>query len=309
MLTTRGIQPIRHILLSLFPVLHSPVPFSPPLFSFPYFPFSFLLSLFSLLHSLPFLPCSPDGVHSPRQASPSRARRVRRRILPTDDNSSSRGGYTRQWFRNLQDGLPHERPGADQSTSGSENHTRAGSEEVENGQSGPSALTAQRSGSDESVHSAKSGYDFEPFAVRAGLATWSPRLNSPGSLNSSLPSDSEEEEYDWASSSEASLEERHSLRGSSVSCYHGNSSTPAPAVWCLDCQEDLLVTGCSNGVVEVWNVEYPSRFPPLPSPSPSLFISPLPPSPSLLLPLLPLPLLPPLPPSPSRAYLGGYRLS
>lgn len=201
---------------------------------------------------MPFLfsrTSSPEGLHSPRQGGHSR-RRARRRILATDGGG---GGYTKRWFRSLGDGLAHERPGAEQSTSGSDKFTQIGSEEAENGIPPASGLAAHRSGSDESVYSAKSGFDFEPFALGAGLGTWSPRLNSPVSPDSSLPSDSEEGEFDWASSSEVSLEERNSLKSGSVSCYHGSTS-PAPAVWCMDCQEDLLVSGCSNGVVEVWTM-------------------------------------------------------
>lgn len=182
----------------------------------------------------------------PKQRKLSRPR-IRRKILPADD-----GDYTRQW---LDDGFPppprehNEFQSRDQSPD-PESFTQSVCVE-ENRVPTPNRLCNQRSCSVESVNSNKSaGYDFEPFANGAGLSTWSPRLNSRSSFTSSLPSDSDEDELGWVSSSEVSLEDRNSLKSGSVSCYHGNTR-PAPAVWCIDCQEDLLVAGCSDGTVEV----------------------------------------------------------
>ena len=100
----------------------------------------------------------------------------------------------------------------------------------------------------ESGGSPKStGYDFSKYANGADIPPWSPRVSSRGSFSSSWSS-ADGEDPGWMSSSEGSGDEQPFVQTSSC---HDNQSSGA-SVWCVDCKGDLLVTGCSDGTIEVW---------------------------------------------------------
>lgn len=90
------------------------------------------------------------------------------------------------------------------------------------------------------------GYDFSKYANGMDIPTWSPRVSSRGSFTSSWSS-TDEDETGWLSSSEGSCDEQARAQTDS---FHNNRATGA-SVWCVDCKGDLLVTGCSDGAIEV----------------------------------------------------------
>ena len=99
----------------------------------------------------------------------------------------------------------------------------------------------------ESGGSPKSaGYDFSKYTNGVDIPTWSPRVSSRGSFTSSWSS-ADGEDPGWLSSSEGSGDEQAYVQTDS---FHDDRS-PGASVWCVDCKDDLLVTGCSDGAIEV----------------------------------------------------------
>lgn len=93
------------------------------------------------------------------------------------------------------------------------------------------------------------GYDFSKYTNGMDIPTWSPRVSSRGSFTSSWSS-TDEEDAGWLSGSEESCDEQvYAQTGS----FHSNRATEA-SVWCVDCKGDLVVTGCSDGAIEIWSV-------------------------------------------------------
>lgn len=90
------------------------------------------------------------------------------------------------------------------------------------------------------------GYDFSKYTNGMDIPTWSPRVSSRGSFTSSWSS-TDEEDAGWLSSSEGSCDEQAYVQTDS---FRDNRATGA-SVWCVDCKGDLLVTGCSDGAIEV----------------------------------------------------------
>ena len=90
------------------------------------------------------------------------------------------------------------------------------------------------------------GYDFSKYTNGMDIPTWSPRVSSRGSFTSSWSS-TDEEDAGWLSSSEGSCDEQAYAQTDS---FHNNRATGA-SVWCVDCKGDFVVTGCSDGAVEV----------------------------------------------------------
>ena len=90
----------------------------------------------------------------------------------------------------------------------------------------------------------QSGYDFTGCAEEMSLVSRPSRVSSRGSFNSSWSSVGGDD-VGWSSSSEASDDE---LKIGHNICSHRNS---APAVWCVDCRDDIFVAGCGDGTVEV----------------------------------------------------------
>ena len=90
------------------------------------------------------------------------------------------------------------------------------------------------------------GYDFSKYTNGMDIPTWSPRMSSRGSFTSSWSS-TDEEDAGWLSGSEGSCDEQAYAQTDS---FHSNRDTEA-SVWCVDCKGDLLVTGCSDGAIEV----------------------------------------------------------
>lgn len=90
------------------------------------------------------------------------------------------------------------------------------------------------------------GYDFSKYTNGMDIPTWSPRVSSRGSFTSSWSS-TDEEDTGWLSGSEESCDEQAYAQTDS---FHSNRATEA-SVWCVDCKGDLVVTGCSDGAIEV----------------------------------------------------------
>lgn len=90
------------------------------------------------------------------------------------------------------------------------------------------------------------GYDFSKYANGVDIPTWSPRVSSRGSFTSSWSS-ADGEDVGWLSSSEGSGDEQAYVQTDSC---HDDRAVGA-SVWCVDCKGDLLVTGCSDGTIEV----------------------------------------------------------
>ena len=90
------------------------------------------------------------------------------------------------------------------------------------------------------------GYDFSKYTNGMDIPTWSPRVSSRGSFTSSWSS-TDEEDTGWLSSSEGSCDEQAYAQ---TDGFHRNRTTGA-SVWCVDCKGDFVVTGCSDGAVEV----------------------------------------------------------
>ncbi|KAL9968180.1 hypothetical protein ACROYT_G026523 [Oculina patagonica] len=93
------------------------------------------------------------------------------------------------------------------------------------------------------------GYDFSKYANGMDIPTWSPRVSSRGSFTSSWSS-ADGEDVGWLSSSEGSGDEQAYVQTDSC---HDDRAVGA-SVWCVDCRGDLLVTGCSDGTIEIWSV-------------------------------------------------------
>lgn len=90
------------------------------------------------------------------------------------------------------------------------------------------------------------GFDFSKYANGTGIPAWSTRVSSRGSFTSSWSS-ADGEDPGRLTSSEESADEQVFSQTSNDS---KNEST-GTSVWCVDCKGDLLVTGCSDGTIEV----------------------------------------------------------
>lgn len=90
------------------------------------------------------------------------------------------------------------------------------------------------------------GYDFSKYTNGMDIPTWSPRVSSRGSFTSSWSS-TDGEDAGWLSSSEGSCDEQAYVQTDSFR----DNRAPGASVWCVDCKGDLLVTGCSDGAIEV----------------------------------------------------------
>ena len=97
------------------------------------------------------------------------------------------------------------------------------------------------------------GYDFSKFANGMTIPSWtSPRVSSRGSFTSSWSS-ADGEDIGWLSSnSEGSGDEQ--AYAQTESCHDDRAA--GTTVWCVDCKGDLLVTGCSDGTIEVIRSSY-----------------------------------------------------
>lgn len=89
------------------------------------------------------------------------------------------------------------------------------------------------------------GYDFSKYMNGVDIPTWSPRVSSRGSFTSSWSSAGDD--VGWLSSSEGSCDEQ--VKVQSESCHDDRSH--GASVWCVDCKDDLMMIGCSDGTIEV----------------------------------------------------------
>lgn len=136
-------------------------------------------------------------------------------------------------------------------------HTSPQASNIDDNESGATSggLLSPKTGGENEVSncelrgsSRSTGYDFSKYANGAGIPPWSPR-SPKGSFTSSWSS-VDGEDPGWLSSSEESGDEQADVQTNS---YHDNQLTGA-SVWCFDCKDDLLVTGCSDGTIEIWSV-------------------------------------------------------
>lgn len=108
-----------------------------------------------------------------------------------------------------------------------------------NGHQSPTAKeqgSQSRTGSVSSCVSENSGYDFGPSCLDG-----SPKITSFGSLQSLDNSWSSEEDVLFSGSDEHVNSTQNDTQ----------NEFRTAAVWCLDCKDDVLATGCSDGVAEV----------------------------------------------------------
>lgn len=98
-----------------------------------------------------------------------------------------------------------------------------------------------------------SGYDFSKYATDVDTSLWPSRLSSRGSFTSSWSS-ADGDDVGWPSSSEGSCDEQVKpemhVHGDNYYDDHSNGAS----VWCVDCKDDLMIIGCSDGTIEIWSL-------------------------------------------------------
>lgn len=96
-----------------------------------------------------------------------------------------------------------------------------------------------------------SGYDFSKYATDVDTSLWPSRLSSRGSFTSSWSS-ADGDDVGWPSSSEGSCDEqvKPEMHVHSDNYYDDHSN--GASVWCVDCKDDLMIIGCSDGTIEVF---------------------------------------------------------
>lgn len=97
------------------------------------------------------------------------------------------------------------------------------------------------------------GYDFSKYATDVDISLWPSRVSSRGSFAGSWSS-ADGDDVGWLSSSEGSCDEQVKIEVHVQSdSYHDDRSNGA-SVWCVDCKDDLMIIGCSDGTIEIWSL-------------------------------------------------------